>query len=282
MNFRKTLAFLGCAVLMGTVSLSAQVKIKDGTKIAFMGDSITQFGHNYAAGYVNMVMIGLKVNGIKADLVKAGISGHKSNMMLARLDRDVISKKPQVMTLSCGVNDVWHGPRGVKLEDYKKNIRQLVEKATAAGIKVYIMTATMIGENQFHANNQKLGAYNQFLRELAKEKNLPLIDLNSAMQQEVAAMRAKYPGVNTVFLTVDGVHMDTLGNAMMAREILKAFGLNAAQIAKAEQEWQKLNWNVRGLGYFKVKDYNAIQAKLWAQKKTMSGYINEKLRELLK
>ena len=134
MNFRKTLALLGCAVLMGTASLSAQVKIKDGNKIAFMGDSITQFGHNYAAGYVNMVMIGLKVNGIKADFVKAGISGNRSTHMLARLDRDVISKKTQVMTLSCGVNDVWHGKRGVKLEDYKKNIRQIVDKATAAGI----------------------------------------------------------------------------------------------------------------------------------------------------
>jgi hypothetical protein len=29
MNFKKTLAFLGCAVLMGTVSLAAQVKIKN-------------------------------------------------------------------------------------------------------------------------------------------------------------------------------------------------------------------------------------------------------------
>ncbi len=28
--------------------------------------------------------------------------------MLARLDEAVISKKPQWMTLSCGVNDVWH------------------------------------------------------------------------------------------------------------------------------------------------------------------------------
>ena len=47
----------------------------------------------------------------------AGISGHKSDQMLARLDKDVLSKKPQWMTLSCGVNDVWHGPRGVPLDE---------------------------------------------------------------------------------------------------------------------------------------------------------------------
>ena len=44
----------------------------------------------------------------------------------ARLDRDVISKKPDWMTLSCGVNDVWHGKRGVNLEDYKKNIASII------------------------------------------------------------------------------------------------------------------------------------------------------------
>lgn len=282
MDFKKTMVFLGCAVLMGAASLSAQIKVKNGDSIAFLGDSITQQGHNYPAGYVNMVMIGLKTNGIQAKMIKAGISGNKSNNMLDRLDRDVISKNPQIMTLSCGVNDVWHGPRGVKLDAYKKNITALVEKALAAKIQVYIMTATMIGEYQKNQNNQKLVAYNDFLRELAKKKNLPLIDLNAVMQKEVAAMNAKYPGLSTVFITCDGVHMDPLGNIMMAKEILKAFGLNDSQIAKAEAEWMKLKWNVRGVGNFTVKEYNYIQEKLWAQKKTMGKYLNEKVRELLK
>ena len=44
MNFRKTAMFLGCAVLMGTAALSAQIKVKNGDKIAFLGDSITQQG----------------------------------------------------------------------------------------------------------------------------------------------------------------------------------------------------------------------------------------------
>ena len=284
MNFKKTMVFLGCAVLMGAASLSAQIKVKTGEKIAFLGDSITQQGHNLPTGYVNMVRIGLKVNGIQTEVVKAGISGNKSNDMLNRLERDVISKKPQIMTLSCGVNDVWHGVRGrgIKLEDYKKNITNIVEKALAAKIQVYIMTATMIGEDQKNANNQKLVAYNEFLRQLAKEKNLPLIDLNAIMQKDVAAMRAKYPGLNTTFVTTDGVHMAPLGNAMMAKAILKAFGLNDSQIAKAEAEWLKLKWSVQGVGNFTVKDFNTIQEKLWAKNTTMRRYLNEKVQELLK
>jgi hypothetical protein len=39
-------------------------------------------------------------------------------ILLARLDAEVISKKPQWMTLSCGVNDVWHFKfEGVGIED---------------------------------------------------------------------------------------------------------------------------------------------------------------------
>jgi hypothetical protein len=36
---------------------------------------------------------------------------------------------------------------------------------------------------------------------------------------------------------VDGVHMNTEGNKIMARGILRAFGLDAAQIKKAEAAW---------------------------------------------
>ena len=53
-----------------------------------------------------MVMAALNNEGLELSHVPAGKSGHKSNDMLKRLDKDVISKKPQWMTLSCGVNDV--------------------------------------------------------------------------------------------------------------------------------------------------------------------------------
>ena len=77
------------------------------------------------------------------------------------------------MTLSCG------GKRclGTANAEFlwtltRKNITQIVEKAQAAGIKVYLLTSTMITENPKHPNNQKLAAYNDFLRKLAAEKIL--------------------------------------------------------------------------------------------------------------
>ena len=277
---RKLVLAAGFAIVASL--LNAEICIKNGDAIAFMGDSVTQQGNSSPVGYVNLVIRGLEVCGVNAKKIPAGISGHKSNNMLARLDKDVISKKPRWMTFSCGVNDVWHGKQGVALEDYKKNIRQIVDKALAANIQVYIMTSTMVTENPKHKNNLKLDEYNKFLKELAAEKKLPLVDLNAAMKKVLADTQKAYPDVKTNFLTVDGVHMGPLGNMMMAGTILKSFGFTDVEMKKALTEWLKLNWTVRGIGTFTVKEYFTIETKLWAQKKNMSIYANEKLRELLK
>ena len=217
-------------------------------------------------------MSALEANGIKAVKIPAGISGHKSNQMLARLERDVLKKKPQIMTLSCGVNDVWHGRRGVSLEDYRKNITEIVDKAQAAGIKVYILTSTMIYENPDHANNKKLAAYNDFLRSLAKEKNCVLVDLNADMQKQIAEIKAKHPKIKGNLLTVDGVHMNVFGNIMMAEGILRAFGLNGEQIAKAEAVWDKKTFP-QGFMRLTVKEYKTLSEKAFKVNKSVPDYV---------
>jgi alpha-L-fucosidase len=227
-------AVLAVGMTATSATWAAELPVKDGQKIAFMGDSITQQGAG-ANGYVRLVISGLEANGVKATAIPAGISGHKSNQMLERLGRDVLSNKPDWMTLSCGVNDVWHGAKGVPLDQYKANITKMVEQCQAAGVKVMILTSTMIGEDQANANNQKLVAYNEFLRTLAKEKNCLLADLNAEMQAALA--KAGNTAKKGNVLTRDGVHMNPAGNEMMATGVLKGFGLDAEQIAKAQKCW---------------------------------------------
>lgn len=229
--------------------------VKSGDKIAFMGDSITEGGAK-PGGYVTLVMDALKKEGLEVLSVPAGKSGHRSNDMLARLDNDVISKKPQWMILSCGVNDVWHfklrlGERtfeGVPLDDYKKNITAIIDKAQAADIKVMVLTSTMIGEDPERELNRSLIPYNDFLREIAKEKKCLLADLNNDMQEALKKISdvkgpAKMfgePGYKRDIknkLTTDGCHMNAQGNVMMAKGILRAFGLSEEKITAAEKTW---------------------------------------------
>ena len=231
--FLVTISAAACLSFSG--SAEAGIAVKEGAKIAFMGDSITQAGAR-PNGYVRLVIRGLASAGVKATAVPAGISGHTSNQMLARLEREVLSKNPDWMTLSCGVNDVWHGKRGVPLDQYKVNITKIVDNCHAAGVQVMLLTATMIGEDKANANNGKLASYNQFLHDLAKEKKCLLADLNMDMQAAIDSAEDKKGGK---LLTSDGVHMNPAGNRMMAAGVLRGFGLSAEQIEKARAEWAK-------------------------------------------
>jgi len=231
---KNVLNMMAAAALMtGSTLMAGEIAVKEGQKIAFMGDSITQAGAG-PKGYVTLVIKGLEAAGVKTTAIPAGISGHKSNNMLERLDRDALSKKPDWMTLSCGVNDVWHGANGVPLDQYKINITKIVDQCQTAGVKVIILTSTMIGEDQPNPNNQKLVAYNDFLKELAKEKKCLLADLNADMQAIITKAGAEKKGN---ILTGDGVHMNPAGNEMMALGVLKAFGLSDEQIEKAKASW---------------------------------------------
>ena len=268
--FKKMLTAASCLLLAGT--LSAQIEVKNNDKIAFLGDSITAQGNSAPAGYVNLVISGLKVNGIKAVKIPAGINGHKSNQMLERLKRDVLSKKPQIMTLSCGVNDVGHGKRGVELPDFKKNITAIVEQAQAAGIRVCIMTTTMNREDPKHPFNIKLTGYNDFLRTLAKEKKCLLADLNADMQKIIADYKAANPKAKGYVLTVDGLHMNPAGNVMMAKGVLRAFGLNDEQIAKAESAWENQKSGI-GTILLSIKDFRLLRQQAAAAGLTIQDYI---------
>jgi lysophospholipase L1-like esterase len=217
----------------------AEIPLKTGEKVAFLGDSITAGGFSQASGYVQLVGKGLAANGVTIEIIGAGISGHKSNQMLERLERDVLSKKPHWMTLSCGVNDVWHGPKGVLLEDYKKNITAIIDRAQAAGVKVMILTSTMIKEDQATPQNQQLIPYNDFLRAIAKEKKCLLADLNADMQKAVADAHKKFGNKGNV-LTNDGVHMIAEGNLMMATGVLRAFGLDKKEMEKANEVFETM------------------------------------------
>ncbi len=277
--------FMFC-VLTGGFVMGEDAQIKTGNKIAFLGDSITQGGAGHPGGYVQLVGSGLAAAGIKIEIIGAGISGHKSNQMLERLDRDVISQKPTWMTLSCGVNDVWHGAKGVPLEAYQKNITEIVDKAQAAGIQVMILTSTMIHEDARNDTNQKLAPYNDFLRRLAADKKCLLADLNADMQ---AAIKPATEGGQQVKLqlTSDGVHMGPLGDRLMAHGILKAFGLSEEQLKQANDAWlESRTAKIQSHQSLTLREYARLSALAQGQGQTVAELVNEafgkSIEELLK
>ena len=234
---KKTILSLALAAAAGVAF--GDLCVKDGDTLAFLGDSITQFGQQNSDGYVNLVLRALDAEGVKVKPVKAGISGHKSDQMLARLDGHVLRHRPQWMTLSCGVNDVWHQDRGkgVLLEDYKKNIAAILDKCAASNCTVIVLTSTMFEKPQMEKDphNVKINDYNAWLLAEAKRRGLPVADLNAAMWDA-------HKADPTVKLTRDGVHMSPAGDRLMARGVLKAMGLADGRFAAIEREAWKPVW----------------------------------------
>ena len=266
-------------VSSATPSVQQGLAIQSNETLAFLGDSITQFGANLPGGYVRLVISGLQANGVPVTPYPAGMGGNKSNQMLERLEKDVLSKKPTWMTLSCGVNDVWAGDKGIPLDQYKVNMAAIVDQAQAAGVKVMILTATMIGEQPANPNNVKLATYNDFLRQLAKEKHCLLADVRADVE---AALNPEIKGRNQ--LTVDGVHMNPAGDQIMATGVLRAFGMNESQLQKARNYWiamPEIACKIDAKGGVTLRQYQQLREMAAKQNRSIEDLASEQLTKAL-
>lgn len=214
--------------------------LRNVNRVVCLGDSITQGGEG-PGGYVWLLRHYLKAlypatNGDgQIEVVNAGISGHRSNDMLARYQKDVLDHKPDLVTISVGVNDVWHGfydnhpqgdgPRGIPIDQYRKNVEEMVSLAEKSGAKVAILSTTVIHEDLEGPENAKLTIYNAALKEIARKHRALFIDFQKPFKDMITAYRRE-TGARDLLLTVDGVHMNALGNKVMAYTILNGLGIS--------------------------------------------------------
>jgi len=209
----------------------ASCVLKAGDPIVAIGDSITAAG-----GYLRQIDAALAQRCPDLHLpkiVNVGIGGQKAEDLLPRFQRDVVDRKPAVVTISIGINDVWHrlgAPHDDQvLATYKANVGRMVEMAQAAGIRVLLLAPTVIQENPAEEGNRRLVRYVEALRAVAQEKQCGLSDLHAMF---LSALQHKPEGETGHWLTSDGVHMNPLGDAVMAVGVLRALGLSDQALAE--------------------------------------------------
>lgn len=249
---------LGLGLLVAATLLplwAAQTTVKeparlDGiSRIVFLGDSITQQGE-YPGGYVWLIRQSLDAlyPGAKINVVNAGVSGNKSTDMLSRFQSDVLAVHPDLVFVSVGVNDVWHGfydghssgdgPLGISLEDYRGNVQKMISRAREAHARVVLLMATPIGEDPSAAENVKQASYNRALQDLAAQNGCGIVDLQTPFRRLIATYR-ETTGSTQNFLTVDGVHMNSQGNQVMAQTILTYLGVSDSARNSVHDEIQR-------------------------------------------
>jgi lysophospholipase L1-like esterase len=247
----------------------SKILVKSGSKIAFMGDSITDQGWKHPTGYVKLIVNGLEANKIHVTPIPAGVSGNIAGQMRERLQKDVLDKNPDWLLLSCGINDVWHlREHKEDFDKYKQNITSLVEKALAAKVAVIILTTTVIGEGLNEGHNQTLVSYNQFLRTLAREKRCLLADVDADFRE---ALKSSRGGT----LTADGVHLNPHGDQMVADRVLKTFGFTQAQLDPLHETWRDIPdaWQLRA-------NYDKGMGKMFLVQKLLTIRQYEQLQQI--
>ncbi|WP_316824345.1 SGNH/GDSL hydrolase family protein [Pedobacter miscanthi] len=189
-------------------------------RIIFFGDSITQQGVS-KNGYVTLIKKSL--DSTKYDVIGAGIGGNKVYDLYLRLEDDVLNKKPDLVVIYVGINDVWHkqsSHTGTDYDKYLKFYQALINKIQGVGSKVVLVTPSVVGEKKDGTNelDADLNKYAEGIRTLAAKNNLPVCDLRKIFTEYEAKNNAedKEKGV----LTVDRVHLNETGNKLVADQLL--------------------------------------------------------------
>ena len=207
-----------------------QLQLKPGDQIVAIGDSITQQG-GYL-GDIDAVLARAYPDLKLPKVINKGISGQKAEDLARRFDADVVKLKPAWVTLSIGINDVWHrlgAPHDPEvLAAYKKNVATMVDQAQQAGIRVILLAPTLIQEDPKSQGNQRLIQYVDAEKQVAAEKKCQFVDLHGMF---LAALKHKPASEKGNWLTGDGVHMKPLGDAAMAAGVLRALGVPDEKIA---------------------------------------------------
>jgi lysophospholipase L1-like esterase len=206
---------LSLVLIVGLLAMSA-AKPK---RVVFFGDSITQAGVN-PGGYIDKLK--KMVPADQYELIGAGIGGNKIYDLFLRMDEDVLAKQPDVVVIWVGVNDVWHkatSGTGTDPDKFVKFYEAVIKKLQAANIRVILCTPAAIGEKTDMTNQQDgdLNQYSQFIRDLAKKQNLPLVDLRKAFQEY--DLKNNPENKDRGILTTDRVHLNETGNQFVADQM---------------------------------------------------------------
>lgn len=185
-------------------------------KIVCFGDSVT--GVYYHTGgrraYTKMVELALRrlYPAAKVTAINAGISGNTTGQGLARIERDVLSHQPQLVTIMFGLNDLVR----TKPEVYADNLVEIIRRCRAVGADVLLCTPNSVYDTPSRPV-KRLEIFCDVVRQVGRDHDVPVVDCYRAYQ----AVREK-DELDWAFLMSDEIHPNMDGHQLIATEIVRA------------------------------------------------------------
>ena len=218
------------------------------TKVVFLGDSITEAGiYDKEVGvpsgdtliypkYTGFITLLKKDIEDDIELIGKGVSGNKVSNLLERYKKDVLSLNPDIVFIYIGINDVWHKysfGTGTDIIFYENGLRKIIADLKNKGARVILCTPTVIGENKgeftlvnefkdietMEIMNGDLDAYSDVIRKISSELNTDLLDLREIFMNYISENNPN--NESSGITTYDGVHLNDLGNKLIADEMLR-------------------------------------------------------------
>lgn len=208
----------------------------DGDKIVFTGDSVTDAGRvrpvgegqGIGAGYVRKIdnLLNVVYPERRLWIVNTGVSGDTSLTLKARWQEDVLNLKPDWVSMMIGVNDVWRqfdlpGIPGyhVSLDKYTEAVSEMIER-TLPSVKGMIIISPYYMESQTEDAMRKMVCeYAHAVENIAKQYNCLYVDVQKAFDEY---LKYRY----SAYISWDRVHPGEIGSTIIAREFLKAIGMD--------------------------------------------------------
>lgn len=201
--------------------------------LLFIGDSITDcdrarpIGEGLldalGKGYVALVdaMLRSRHPDIPIRVLNMGTNGDTVRDLKKRWDSDVISLKPDWVSIMIGINDVWRqydlpqiAEMHVKLEEYEMTLRDLLTKTIMLTKGIFLLSPFYIEANLNDDMRKTINEYGNVVKKIASDYGLIYIDVQSAFDDFLIY---KYPAE----ISWDRVHPNLTGHLIIADTIIK-------------------------------------------------------------
>lgn len=210
--------------------------LKDGDRVVFYGDSITDqrlyttFTETYVVTRFPKLDVSFVHSGWGGDRVTGGGGGPID----LRLKRDVFPYKPNVMTIMLGMNDGSYRAFDDKIfAVYTNGYQHIIDsvKETLPGIRITVIEPSpfddVTREPRFEGGyNSVMVRYSEYVKELAEREHLNVSDLNSPVVADLEKAKAVDAELAQKIVP-DRVHPGPGGHLIMAEALLKSWNAPA-------------------------------------------------------
>jgi len=229
-------ALLATAVLLPKAALADGFALRDGDRVVFYGDSITQAGGYGALVEAYVVTrfpewdVRFENAGVGGDTVRGGWAGP----IELRLQRDVVARRPSVVTIMLGMNDGGYKPfdpttLAAFADGYASILRTL--KQALPGVRLTVIRSSPFDDvsrpPQFAPGYddalRRLGCY---VSTLGQREKATVVDFRTPVNAGIAAVLRGDKDLARLLLP-DRIHPGVAGHLLMGATLLRAWGAPA-------------------------------------------------------